>query len=197
MQTALFTTHAPQIAQMPFCVLASDRNTAKEITALHYSLHPTPFGDILIASSGNGICELHFADTTGAFKDLLNAFQSKYPQALLRKDMLPEHRLAAAFISGKTAHTTALPLHLSGTDFQLRVWRELLKIPAGATTTYGALAAQLQLPTGTSRAVGAAVGQNSIAVLVPCHRVVGSAGKLTGFRWGIPRKQQLLLAEAK
>lgn len=195
MQTALFSTPAPQTAQMFFCVTASDRDAAQEIAALYYSVYPTPFGDILIASTENGICELHFIEGNGAAESFLKEFQREYPQALLKEETLPEHALAAGFISGKSVPPTPLPIHLIGTSFQQSVWQELLKIPAGTTTTYGTLAAQLQLPAGAARAIGAAVGQNTIAVLVPCHRVVGSAGKLTGFRWGIQRKQQLLLSE--
>ncbi len=193
MQTALFTTPAPQIAQMPFCVIASDRNVAKEITALHYSIHPTPFGDALIASTESGICALHFTDTN---ENLLEALAQQYPKAVLKPAPLPEHALAADWISGNLPQKT-IPLHLSGSPFQLQVWQALLEIPVGETCTYGQLAARLGLPVTAARAVGNAVGQNPIAVLIPCHRVVGSAGKLTGFRWGVERKKQLLLAEWK
>lgn len=191
MQTVLFTTPAPQIAHMPCCVIASDRNAAKEITALHYSIHPTPFGDALIASTESGICALHFTDTD---ENLLEALAQQYHKAVLKAAILPEHTLAAGWISGNLPPKT-IPLHLSGSPFQLQVWQTLLEIPAGTTCTYGQLAARLGLSAGAARAVGSAVGQNPIAVLIPCHRVVGSTGKLTGFRWGVERKKQLLLAE--
>lgn len=191
MQTVLFTTPAPQIAHMPCCVIASDRNAAKEITALHYSIHPTPFGDALIASTESGICALHFTDTD---ENLLEALAQQYPKAVLKAATLPEHALAAGWISGNLPLKT-VPLHLSGSSFQLQVWQALLEIPAGETCTYGQLATRLGLSATAARAVGTVVGQNAIAVLIPCHRVVGSTGKLTGFRWGLQRKQQLLLAE--
>lgn len=191
MQTALFTTPAPQIAQMPFCVIASDRNAAKEITALHYSIHPTLFGDALIASTESGICAIHFTDTG---ENLLETLAQQYPKAVLKAAYLPEHLLAAGWISGNLPPKT-VALHLSGSPFQLQVWQALLEVPAGQTTTYGQLATRLGLSATAARAVGTAVGQNAIAVLIPCHRVVGSTGKLTGFRWGVERKKQLLLAE--
>lgn len=191
MQTALFTTPAPQIAHMPFCVSASDRNAAKEITALHYSIHPTPFGDALIASTESGICALHFTDTD---ENLLEALAQQYHKAVLKAAPLPDHALAAGWISGNLPQKP-VPLHLFGSSFQVQVWQALLEIPAGETCTYGQLAARLGLSAGAARAVGSAVGQNPIAVLIPCHRVVGSTGKLTGFRWGLQRKQQLLQAE--
>ncbi len=86
-------------------------------------------------------------------------------------------------------------LDLRGTSFQLRVWRALLQIPIGRTTTYSDLAASLGIPSST-RAVAHAIAQNPIAVIVPCHRVVGKSGELTGYRWGLERKAELLRREA-
>ncbi|PJI94793.1 methylated-DNA--[protein]-cysteine S-methyltransferase [Luteimicrobium subarcticum] len=85
-----------------------------------------------------------------------------------------------------------VPLAPRGTDFQQRVWARLREIPAGATTTYGTIAADLGLPPGASRAVGAAVGRNPIGIVVPCHRVVGASGALTGYAGGLERKVWLL-----
>jgi AraC family transcriptional regulator of adaptative response/methylated-DNA-[protein]-cysteine methyltransferase len=84
-----------------------------------------------------------------------------------------------------------LPLDIKGTAFQARVWRALQRIPAGETMSYGALAQSLGMP-GAARAVGTACGGNEIAVLIPCHRVVGGDGRLTGYRWGVERKRALL-----
>ncbi|MFY0408088.1 methylated-DNA--[protein]-cysteine S-methyltransferase [Solicola sp. PLA-1-18] len=89
-----------------------------------------------------------------------------------------------------------LPLGAGGTPFQRRVWDLLVTIPFGATTSYGAIAAQLGLPPGASRAVGSANGSNPIPVVVPCHRVIGSSGKLTGYAGGLARKQTLLDLES-
>lgn len=158
---------------------------------LYYSTHATPFGEILVVSTTRGICALHFTDTG---ENLLEALAQQYPKAVLKAAILPEHTLAAGWISGNLPPKT-VPLHLCGSSFQLQVWQALLEIPVGQTCTYGQLAARLGLSATAARAVGTAVGQNNIAVLIPCHRVVGSTGKLTGFRWGLQRKQQLLLAE--
>jgi len=89
-----------------------------------------------------------------------------------------------------------LPLDLRGTAFQLRVWKALQEIPAGETRTYSQLAAELGNPAAT-RAVARACATNRVSVLVPCHRVVGASGSLTGYRWGIERKRQLLAAERR
>jgi AraC family transcriptional regulator of adaptative response/methylated-DNA-[protein]-cysteine methyltransferase len=88
-----------------------------------------------------------------------------------------------------------LLLHVGGTNFQIRVWEALLAIPGGAVTTYGALAAELGLPAGASRAVGQAVGANPVAVAIPCHRVLRSTGALGDYRWGEERKLLLLARE--
>jgi methylated-DNA-[protein]-cysteine S-methyltransferase len=92
--------------------------------------------------------------------------------------------------------TFELPLHMIGSDFQKRVWTGLLGIPCGATTSYGALAAAIGAP-GAARAVGLANGQNPIAIIVPCHRVIGADGSLTGYGGGLPTKQWLLTHEQR
>lgn len=99
------------------------------------------------------------------------------------------------YFAGKRPDPAKLPLGARGTEFQRRVWAELRRIPYGATTTYGAIAAELARSSGhpeSSRAVGGAVGRNPLCVIVPCHRVVGASGSLTGFGGGIPRKVKLL-----
>lgn len=99
-----------------------------------------------------------------------------------------------AWLDGRRT-TFDLPLHLEGTDFQQAVWAALRAVPFGATTTYGELAAALGRP-GAARAVGAAVGRNPLSIVVPCHRVVGTDGRLTGFAGGIQRKRWLLAHES-
>jgi methylated-DNA-[protein]-cysteine S-methyltransferase len=89
-----------------------------------------------------------------------------------------------------------LPLHMAGTEFQLRVWDELTRIPYGETRSYGQLAAHLGSP-GASRAVGLANGKNPVSIIVPCHRVIGSTGSLTGYGGGLANKQRLLALEAR
>lgn len=89
-----------------------------------------------------------------------------------------------------------LPLDLRGTAFELAVWQQLATIPYGTATTYGAIATRLGLAPGYARAVGAAVGRNPLSILIPCHRVLGASGQLTGYAGGLPRKQALLALEA-
>ena len=104
------------------------------------------------------------------------------------------HRQLAEYFAGER-RVFALPLRPSGTEFQRRVWEVLATVPWGTTTTYGALAARLGLPPGASRAVGAANGANPLPVVLPCHRVVGSDGRLTGYAGGLERKAALLRLE--
>lgn len=106
--------------------------------------------------------------------------------------------LAAAYTAwfdGELDPLDTVPLDLHGTGFQRRVWAELRTLRPGRTTTYGALAAVLGKPPGASRAVGAAVGSNPVVIAVPCHRVLGAGGELTGFAWGLPAKRWLLRHE--
>lgn len=102
------------------------------------------------------------------------------------------HAPLRRYLAGELDALDAVPLALGGTAFQRAVWQALRQVPPGAPTTYGALAAGLGHPPGASRAVGAAVGRNPLALLVPCHRVLGASGALTGFRWGLPAKRWLL-----
>lgn len=194
MQVLLFSPSNPSAVPAAGALLSvttMDRAAMAATESLYYSTHATPFGEILVVSTAHGICELHFTD---AGENLLETLAHKFPKALLKAATLPDHTLAAGWISGNLP-SKAVPLHLSGSSFQLQVWQALLEIPAGQTYTYGQLAARLGLSATAARAVGTAVGQNTIAVLIPCHRVVGSTGKLTGFRWGVERKKQLLQAE--
>ncbi|MGI8888454.1 MAG: methylated-DNA--[protein]-cysteine S-methyltransferase [Nocardioidaceae bacterium] len=116
-------------------------------------------------------------------------------------DADPDPLLAAveeqlrAYFAGKQQEFS-VPMAASGTDFQKRVWAELVRIPYGATASYGEIAKRLGLPSGASRAVGLANGRNPIAILVPCHRVIGANGKLVGYAGGLERKKQLLNLEA-
>jgi len=108
--------------------------------------------------------------------------------------LVEAHRQLGDYFAG-TRRVFDLPLRPSGTDFQRRVWLVLASVPWGTTTTYGAIAARLDLPPGASRAVGAANGANPLPIVLPCHRVIGSDGTLTGYAGGLERKARLLRLE--
>lgn len=154
---------------------------------------PTALGDVRLAASARGLVGLWF-DGQRHLPAQLDG-----PGAWPTDDAHPVLRAAAAQVReylGGTRTRFDLPLDLSGgTPFQQAVWQALLAIPRGGTTTYGALARQLGRPAAV-RAVGAAVGRNPISVAVPCHRVLGSGGALTGYAGGLPRKTALLRLEA-
>jgi AraC family transcriptional regulator of adaptative response/methylated-DNA-[protein]-cysteine methyltransferase len=158
---------------------------------IRYGFHPTPFGDCLLALTERGLCGVSFADE-GNTQSLLAEFQKRWAQADLIHDPSATAPYAARIFS--LAHDPDAPplqLYLSGTNFQLKVWQALLYIPAGQLTTYGQIAGALGQPTA-GRAVGSAVGDNPIAYLIPCHRVIRQDGELGGYRYGLARKQAIL-----
>ncbi|MGJ8660730.1 MAG: methylated-DNA--[protein]-cysteine S-methyltransferase [Bacteroidota bacterium] len=170
-----------------------------EITELNYSFQSTPFGEIIVASSEKGISWLAFTSSRmEGVTDLTMAFAN----VKLTENKTSIHKAARKVILGKTPKKALLNsdwkinLCVSGSDFQQQVWKELLSIPVGETTTYGTIAENLNLPIGASRAVGTAVGKNPIAFLIPCHRVIQLSGKLGGYRWGIERKREILTIES-
>ena len=150
---------------------------------------PTPLGDVTLASDGRALIGLWFHGQ----KHFAHALEPGAPEAPAPVFDLTRRWLEIYF-SGREPDFTP-PLALRGTDFQLRVWKQLLRIPYGRTASYGQIAAALDIP-GAARAVGSAVGRNSISLIVPCHRVVGSDGSLTGYAGGLERKRALLALEA-
>jgi len=160
---------------------------------LAYGIHPSPFGPCLIATTARGICSMHFPDSHTDARLLL---QQDWPAATLKAGPDATANIARR-IFDPLASATGAPLSLlvKGTNFQLQVWRALLRIPPGALTTYSRIARQLGQPTA-ARAVGNAVGANPIAWLIPCHRVIRQSGILGPYRWGAERKVALLGWEA-
>jgi len=152
---------------------------------INYSLFDGPFGRLIVASTTKGVCHLAFADQeeNEALEDLTNRF----PNAAYTKAEDPFQLHALAIFSRDWTELPELKLHLKGTPFQLKVWEALLKIPTGALTTYAQIAAQLDNPKAC-RAVGSAVGDNPIAFLIPCHRVIKSTGETGQYHWGSKRK---------
>ncbi len=159
---------------------------------INYSYAESPFGNILVASTPKGICHMAFAgDEQEAFAVLRN----KFPNAQYRQmvDLIQQNALYIFTQDWKKL--SKIKLHLKGTDFQLKVWETLLKIPMGQLSTYGNIAAKIKNPLA-SRAVGTAIGSNPVAFLIPCHRVIQSTGLFGGYMWGINRKAAMIGWEA-
>ncbi|MFD1255354.1 methylated-DNA--[protein]-cysteine S-methyltransferase [Mucilaginibacter terrae] len=168
------------------------KNGGKQLH-INYSFAQTPFGTILVASTPKGICYMAFADAdeTDAFIKL----QSRFPNAGYHK-MLDQIQQNALFIFTQNwGKLGEIKMHLKGTAFQLKVWESLLKVPMGGLTTYARLACSLNNPNAC-RAVGTAVGDNPVAFLIPCHRVIRSTGEIGQYHWGSTRKNAIIGWEA-
>ncbi len=150
-------------------------------------------GWMIVGATERGICWLAIAESSAAVEASL---KEEFPAAELVGDAELSDTLRKILAGvGGSAATGNLPLDLRGTAFQLRVWKALQEIPAGETRTYSQLAAEMGMPSST-RAVARACATNRVSVLVPCHRVIGVSGSLTGYRWGVERKRELLKAES-
>jgi len=164
-----------------------------------YTTARSPFGWLIVGATVRGLCWLALGGTSAEAEASLRA---EFPQATLKRDPSLATMVDAALrmVSGQmdstenSAAPQVLPLDLRGTAFQLRVWQALRGIPRGQTRTYSQLARELGNPNAT-RAVARACATNRVSVVVPCHRVVGVSGSLTGYRWGVERKRMLLEAE--
>ncbi len=159
-----------------------------------YGLHETPFGRCLLAATGRGICSLYFVEFGAAGGAARDELASCWPGADLQEDPAQTGRLVEQ-IFAPAKGDRPFHLFLKGTNFQVAVWRALLAIPPGAMVSYQDVASYLGRPTAT-RAVGAAVGRNPISYLIPCHRVITSAGAAHRYRWGTVRKRAMLGWEA-
>ncbi|MGD0738392.1 MAG: methylated-DNA--[protein]-cysteine S-methyltransferase [Terracidiphilus sp.] len=164
---------------------------------IRHASAPTPFGWMIVGATDRGLCWLSLAETKTEAEKTLRA---EFPEATLRRDPKLARWIDAAIESVSEGtdlvQKAAAPqvLDLRGTVFQLRVWQALRQIPRGETRTYSQLAREMGIPKST-RAVARACAVNRVAIVVPCHRVVGASGSLTGYRWGVERKQQILDAE--
>jgi AraC family transcriptional regulator of adaptative response/methylated-DNA-[protein]-cysteine methyltransferase len=161
-----------------------------------YCAASSPFGWIIVGATERGLCWLSLAATKAEAEAALRA---EFPAATLRGDPSLKRLVKAAVDSVREGSdlargTEGERLDLRGTVFQLRVWEALRRIPRGETRTYSQLAREMGMPKST-RAVARACATNRVALLVPCHRVVGASGSLTGYRWGVERKERILAAE--
>ena len=159
---------------------------------INYRFAKTLFGEILVASTSKGVCYMTFCDNR---EQALAELGHHFPFATFEKHPDEFQERALAVFSMDWTNLTEVKLHLRGTEFQLKVWETLLKIPMGTLTTYGDIANYLDSPS-SSRAVGTAVGDNPVAFLIPCHRVIRSTGALGGYHWGLTRKTAIIGWEA-
>jgi AraC family transcriptional regulator of adaptative response/methylated-DNA-[protein]-cysteine methyltransferase len=166
---------------------AEYKNGGKSLV-INYSFAPSPFGNLLIASTEKGVCHMAFEeDEKKAFENL----KENFPLAEFRPHTDPIQQSALAIFKNDLNLLPEIKLHLKGSDFQLKVWEALLKIPFGKLTTYGTIAETIG-HANASRAVGTAIGNNPIAFLIPCHRVIQSSGHISGYRWGTTRKAAII-----
>jgi len=162
---------------------------------MHFGFHPSPFGKALIMATDRGLAGLAFADA-GEEQAALADMQRRWSKADYVENTARTAPIAQrVFDSRQWRQEQPLRVVLIGTDWEVRVWETLLKVPMGRLTTYSGLAGKVSTPAA-ARAVGAAVGRNPIAFVVPCHRVIGKAGELTGYHWGLTRKRAMLGWEA-
>ncbi len=162
---------------------------------MRWGVAPSPFGLAVLVVTDYGLAGIGFAED-GDIETGIADLKSRWPEADYRHDDAEVLPIAKRiFDPARWSPDHPVRVVLIGTDFEVRVWQTLLGIPFGSATTYGAIADEIGRPTA-SRAVGAAVGKNPISFVVPCHRVVGSTGKLTGYHWGLIRKRAILGWEA-
>lgn len=163
-----------------------------ESLLINYSFAESPFGKILVASTVKGICYMAFADDEAkTWSELKTLFpNATYHQVV---DMIQQNAL---YIFTKDwRKLNEIKLHVKGSGFQLKVWQTLLKIPVGQLSTYGSIAARIDKPSA-SRAVGTAIGDNPVAFIIPCHRVIQSSGSFGQYHWGSTRKTAMIGWEA-
>lgn len=166
---------------------AEYKNGGKSLS-VNYSFDESPFGNLIVASTSKGICHMAFEDDeeTG-----LEKLRKKLPNALYQKKLDPIQQNALDIFQHDWSRLSEIKLHLKGTDFQIKVWETLLKIPMGKLATYGSIALNIGSPNA-SRAVGTAIASNPVAFLIPCHRVIRSSGALGEYMWGNTRKAAII-----
>ena len=183
----LFVTHE---AMSP-----GEWKTGGEGLTIRFGFHPSPFGSALVMATERGLAGLAFADP-GEEPAALADMKRRWPRATYVEDSARTAVVAKRiFDPSQWQESQPLRVVLIGTDWEVRVWETLMQIPMGRLTTYSDIASKIRKPAA-ARAVGAAVGKNPVSFVVPCHRVVGKSGDLTGYHWGITRKRAMLGWEA-
>lgn len=159
---------------------------------INYCFSESPFGDIIIASTEKGICHIAFVDDR---KKALQYLQTMFPNASYHSKIDKIQQDALLIFQSDWNNLNNIKLHLKGTDFQLKVWEALLSIPYGGLSSYGDIAQIIKHPRA-SRAVGTAIGNNPVAYLIPCHRVIQQSGNIGGYHWNPTRKKAIIGWEA-
>lgn len=155
---------------------------------INYSFAESPFGSLIVASTSKGICYMAFENNE---ETALKNLHDKFPNAAFHRKLDLMQQNALFIFQNDWSKLNKIKLHLKGTDFQLKVWESLLKIPMGGLSTYGRLAESIGNPNA-SRAVGTAIGSNPVAYLIPCHRVIQSTGNFGEYMWGSTRKTAII-----
>ncbi|MFL5740303.1 MAG: bifunctional helix-turn-helix domain-containing protein/methylated-DNA--[protein]-cysteine S-methyltransferase [Flavisolibacter sp.] len=167
------------------------KNGGAELS-INYSFAESPFGNILVASTSKGICHMSFGDDEQL---ALNVLHKQFPNARYKQMVDLVQQNALYIFTHDWSQLDQIKLHIKGTGFQLKVWETLLKIPQGRLSTYRAVAEKMDHPRAL-RAVGTAIGQNPVAFIIPCHRVIQSSGTFGNYHWGSTRKSAMIGWEA-
>ncbi|SRR5574344_1328617 len=170
----------------------SEYGRKKNRITICYSYVVTPFGKMWVASTPKGICFLGLGNDEAL---TLEEISRRYPNAILQKQSTKEHKNIRHIFTKDWKDLAPIHLYIRGTEFQLKVWEQLLKIPVGKIASYGEIAQNIGRPK-SSRPVGNAVRKNPIVYLIPCHRVICSSGKMGGFYWGVEKKLEFLNSES-
>lgn len=160
---------------------------------INYSFADTPFGKVIVASTAKGICHMAFVDECE--EKALEQLKISFPNAVFNQLVDRIQQNALFIFTQDWSRLDEIKLHLKGTDFQIKVWETLLKVPPGGLTTYASLARKAG-SENAYRAVGTAVGNNPVAFLIPCHRVIKSTGEIGQYHWGSTRKNAIIGWEA-
>lgn len=166
---------------------AEYKNNGKNLL-VNYSFAESTFGNLIVASTHKGICYMAFNDDK---IEALNGLKQKFKNATFQQKLDLIQQNALFIFHNDWSKLPEIKLHLKGTDFQLKVWETVLKIPLGKLSTYGNIAKQMGNPNA-SRAIGTAIGSNPVAFLIPCHRVIRSSGNIGAYMWGNTRKAAII-----
>ncbi|MBU1265292.1 MAG: methylated-DNA--[protein]-cysteine S-methyltransferase [Thiobacillus sp.] len=161
---------------------------------IEYAIHDTPFGKAFIATTPRGICSFAFLDSI-EIDEYLTDLHKEWPHAAMHENRQRTLAVIRAMFCGEKKSDRPVSLHVSGTNFQISVWKALLQIPPARVASYSQVATAIGRPN-SARAVGLAVGANPVAFLIPCHRVIQQSGKVGGYHWGETRKQAIHVWES-